>query len=233
MRPQTPSLDARRSRQHWSSGPDGHSGSRKPTQTKGRAEGHTPDLTKHQSASIVNAVDFWVSKLEDPDNIVRPGRGERNAAQRDDAGYDSQRVEGAGNGEHTQSDLGFHHKGYRAGPSNLVSVNRNPASVGLPTEECSAKAGGTTYIPEIGTTLRDLAEDGIMSIGGILSHLTELHRQGGRLFNGLCLVHGGHAGKRVNAGTWLRPIRGGYGVIREGAPHSPPFLDKIEHCLAS
>lgn len=91
-----------------------------PTKAECSSHNTSTDATEHQSADVVNTVNFSMAKLKDANYIVRPRRNHGNSNEADDTRYKAQGVEGSWDGEDTKTNLGLHHKDGRSSPSYLA-----------------------------------------------------------------------------------------------------------------
>lgn len=68
------------------------------------------DTAKDETGGIVDTVDFRVTLLEPADNEVGPGGDDGDDQHADDTGDETKGVEGGGDGQNAQTDLGLHHE---------------------------------------------------------------------------------------------------------------------------
>lgn len=91
------------------------------TEAEGNAKDFATHTTEHESASIINAVDLRVTKLEGTDDISRPGGDDSNGDKGNQSRNKTQRVKDGGDRQDTKSDLGLHHEGDGSDPTDLQS----------------------------------------------------------------------------------------------------------------
>jgi hypothetical protein len=68
------------------------------------------EATKDETSGVVNTVDFGVALLELADDVVGPGGDDGDGKHADDTGDQTEGVEGGGDGQNAETDLGLHHE---------------------------------------------------------------------------------------------------------------------------
>jgi hypothetical protein len=88
-----------------------------------KAESYSQNLTantaKHQITSIVDAVNLGVATLENSNHVIRPSRDAGDDNKADDTRNDAKDVENGGDRQDAKTDLGLHHEGNGADPTDL------------------------------------------------------------------------------------------------------------------
>ena len=92
------------------------------TQAKGSPKHAPANLSEHQLAGVVDAIDSTMAQLEDADDVVRPGRYASNDKKADDAGDHAQDVKDGRDGKDTEPDLSLHHQRNCLDPSAVAIV---------------------------------------------------------------------------------------------------------------